>query len=74
MLALSRSLCGYWGFVLRPTNIYPSGIKSELSSVMACMSKKENIRHRVVSAMLMILALAIFCGIMVVGAPHLFFG
>jgi hypothetical protein len=38
------------------------------------MSKRENIRHKIVSAALMILAMVIFCGIMVVGAPHLFFG
>jgi hypothetical protein len=36
------------------------------------MSKKENTRHKVISTMLMMLALAIFCGILLVGAPHLF--
>jgi hypothetical protein len=37
------------------------------------MSKKESIRYRVVTAALMILALAMFFGILIVGAPQLFF-
>ena len=37
------------------------------------MSKKETIRYWVVSAALMILALAMFFGILIVGAPQLFF-
>jgi hypothetical protein len=38
------------------------------------MPERKKLRHTVISTMLAILALAIFCGIMVVGAPQLFFG
>jgi formate/nitrite transporter FocA (FNT family) len=41
---------------------------------MDFMSERENIRHKVISTLLAIVALAIFCGILVVGAPQLFFG
>jgi hypothetical protein len=38
------------------------------------MLEREKLRHKVISTILAIVALAIFCGIIVVGAPQLFFG